>query len=116
MIVGSVTESGKSMPLPDQAKLPVSQDTAQRDDDTKKAVQAPSLTELSELASDAQKNMKIIHNVNLQFSVNKESGRIMVTVTDEATGKVIREIPPEEIVRFAEKFDEMVGMIFDKKG
>ena len=36
MIVGSVTESGKSMPLPDQAKLPVSQDTAQRDDDTKK--------------------------------------------------------------------------------
>jgi flagellar protein FlaG len=116
MIVGSVTDSGKSMSLPDQARLLVSQDTAQRDDDTKKAVQAPSLTELSELASDAQKNMNIIHNVNLQFSVNKESGRIMVTVTDEATGKVIREIPPEEIVRFAEKFDEMVGMIFDKKG
>jgi len=78
MIVGSVTESGKSIPLPDQARLPVSQDTSQRDDDTKKAVQAPSLTELSELASDAQKNMNIIHNVNLQFSVNKESGRIMV--------------------------------------
>ena len=116
MIVGSVTESGKSMPSADQAKLPVSQDTAHRNDDAKKAVQAPSLTELSELASDAQKNMNIIHNVNLQFTVNRESGRIMVTVTDEATGKVIREIPPEEIVRFAEKFDEMVGMIFDKKG
>ena len=35
MLVGSVTESGKSMSLPDQAKLPVSQDTAQRDEDTK---------------------------------------------------------------------------------
>jgi len=116
MLVEPVTKSGKSMPLADQAKLPVSQDTAQRSDDAKKAVQAPSLTELSELASDVQKNMNIIHNVNLQFSVNKESGRIMVTVTDEATGKVIREIPPEEIVRFAEKFDEMVGMIFDQKG
>jgi flagellar protein FlaG len=116
MIVGSVTESGKSMPMSDRARLPVSQDTAQRDDDAKKTVQAPSVTELSELASDAQKNMKIIHNVNLQFSVNKESGRIVVTVTDEETGKVIREIPPEEIVKFAEKFDEMVGMIFDKKG
>ena len=116
MLVEPVTKSGNSMPLADQAKLPVSQDTAQRSDDAKKAVQAPSLTELSELASDVQKNMNIIHNVNLQFSVNKESGRIMVIVTDEATGKVIREIPPEEIVRFAEKFDEMVGMIFDKKG
>ena len=116
MLVGSVTESGKSMPLADQAKLPVSQDTAQRNDDAKKAVQAPSLTELSDLASDVQKNMNIIHSVNLQFSVNKDSGRIMVIVTDETTGKVIREIPPEEIVRFAEKFDEMVGMIFDKKG
>ena len=116
MIVGSVTESGKSMPLADQAKLPVSQDTAQRNDDTKKAVQASSLTELSKLASDVQKNMNIIHNVNLQFSVNKESGRVMVIVTDEISGKVIREIPPEEIVRFAEKFDEMVGMLFDKKG
>jgi len=71
---------------------------------------------LSEVASEAQKNMNIIHNVNLQFTVNKESGGIMVTVTDEATGKVIREIPLEEIVRFEEKFDEMVGMIFDKKG
>ena len=116
MLVGSMTESGKSIPLADQAKLPVSQSTAQRNDDAKKAVQAPSLTELSELASDAQKDMNIIHNVNLQFSVDKESGRIMITVTDEATGKVTREIPPEEIVRFAEKFDEMVGMIFDKKG
>ena len=116
MLVGSVTESGKSMPSADQAKLPVSRDTAQRNDDAKKAVQSPSLTELSELVSDVQKNMNIIHNVNLQFSVNKDSGRIMVIVTDETTGKVIREIPPEEIVRFAEKFGEMVGMIFDKKG
>jgi uncharacterized FlaG/YvyC family protein len=116
MPVESVTEPGKSMPLSDQVRLPVNQDTAQKGDDVKKAVQTPSLTKLSELASDAQKNMNIIHKVNLQFSVNKESGRIMATVTDEPTCKVIREIPHEEIVRFAEKFDEMVGMIFDKKG
>ncbi|MGB5993494.1 MAG: flagellar protein FlaG, partial [Desulfobacterales bacterium] len=72
--------------------------------------------ELSELATDVQKNVNIIHNVDLQFSVNKDSGRIMVTVTDKDTGEVIREIPPSEIVKFAEKFDEMVGMIFDQKG
>ena len=116
MLVEPVTESGKNMSLSTQEQLPANQKTSQRDDNPEKAVQTPSLAELSELAADVQKNMNIIHNVDLQFSVNKDSGRIMVTVTDEATGKVIREIPPEEIVRFAEKFDEMVGMIFDQRG
>lgn len=116
MLVKPITSSGKNIPLSDQPKLPADQEAVQRDENIKKSLQAPSLSELSELASDVQKNIDIIHNVDLQFSVNKESGRIMVTVTDEVTGKVVREIPPEEMVRFAEKFDEMVGMIFDEKG
>jgi len=116
MLVEPVTESGKSMALSPQVKLPTDQDSAQRNDDAKKSVQTLSSVELGELATDVQKNMNIIHNVNLKFSVNKDSGRIMITVTDEATGEVIREIPPSELVKFADKFDEMVGMIFDEKG
>jgi len=116
MLVEPVTGSGKSAALSSQTSLPANQETAQRDGNDGKSAQTLSSAELSELATDVQKNMNIIHNVDLKFSVNKDSGRIMVTVTDEATGEVIREIPPEEIVRFAEKFDEMVGMIFDKKG
>lgn len=116
MLLEPVTGSGKNMSLSTQVELPIDQEAAQRDGEAKKSVQAPSLAELSELASDVQKNMNIIHNVDLHFSVNKDSGRIMVTVTDEKTGEVIREIPPSEIVKFAEKFHEMVGMIFDKKG
>ena len=116
MLVEPVTGSGKGAVLSSQARLSAGQETAQRDDNAEKSVQTLSSTELSVLASDAQKNIDIIHNVNLQFSVNKNSGRIVVTVTDEATGKVIREIPPSELIKFAEKFDEMVGMIFDQKG
>jgi flagellar protein FlaG len=41
---------------------------------------------------------------------------MMVTVTDESSGKVIREIPSREILELAAKIDEMVGMIFDQKG
>ena len=116
MLVKPVTGSGESIALSSQTRLPAGQEAIQRYDNAEKSVQTLSPAELSELAADTQKNMNIIHNVNLQFSVNKESGRVMVIVTDETTGKVIREIPPEEIVKFAEKFDEMVGMIFDKKG
>jgi len=116
MVIEPVTGSGKSMSLSSQALPPANQETVQRDDNAEKSVQTPNLVELSELATNMQKNMNIMHNVDLQFSVNKNSGRIMVTVTDEDSGKVIREIPSSELVKFADKFDEMVGMIFDQKG
>ena len=116
MLVKPVTGSGKSTVLSSQARLPGGQETAQRGNNAQESVQTLSSTELSVLAADAQKNIDIIHNVKLQFSVNKDSGRIVITVTDEATGEVVREIPPSELVKFAEKFDEMVGMIFDQKG
>jgi flagellar protein FlaG len=116
MLIESITGSGKSPDLSNQLQLPAGQKTAQLVDNAEKSVQKPSSAELSEMAKDVQKNMSIIHNVELKFSVNKDSGRIIITVTDEATGEVIREIPPSEFVKFADKFDEMVGMIFDKKG
>ena len=116
MLVEPVTGPGKSAALSNQASLPAGQGPAKREDHAEKSVQTLSSAELSELATDVQKNMNIIHNVDLKFSVNKDSGRIMVTVSNEATGEVIREIPPSELVKFAEKFDEMVGMIFDQKG
>jgi flagellar protein FlaG len=116
MLVETMTGPGKSAALSNQASLSANQETAQSDGNAEKSVQTLSSVELSELATDVQKNMNIIHNVDLRFSVNKDSGRIMITVTDEATGEVIREIPPSELVKFADKFDEMVGMIFDKKG
>ena len=116
MLIEPVTGAGKSITMSNQSRLPEGQETAQRDNNAEKSLQTLSSVELAELAADTQKNMNIIHNVDLQFTVIKDSGRIMVTVTDEATGKVIREIPPSELVKFAEKFDEMVGMIFDKKG
>ncbi|MEJ2658587.1 MAG: flagellar protein FlaG [Desulfobacterales bacterium] len=116
MLVEPVTESGKGMALSTQAKLPAGQETVQKDSGGLKSAQMPNLAELSEMASDIQKNLNIIHNVNLQFTVYKDSGQIMITVKDEETGKVIREIPPSEFIEFSKKFGEMVGMIFDRKG
>ena len=116
MLVEPVTGSGKSMALSPQVKLPTDQDAAQRNDDAKKSVQTLSLVELSELATDVQRNVNIIHNVDFQFSVHKASGKMMVTVVDESTGKVVREIPSQELLDLSAKIDEMVGMIFDQKG
>lgn len=71
---------------------------------------------LQELAEDVQTNLKIMHDVDLNFSVHESSGQVMVTVVNEVTGEKIREIPPKELLNLAAKFDEMIGMIFDQKG
>ena len=114
MFIEPVIETGKTVSLSSPAKLPNGQETAQKNDDSPKSAHAPNLGELSKMASDIQKNLNIMHDVRLKFSVQRDSGRIVITVTDETTGKVIREIPPAELVEFSAKFDEVVGKIFNR--
>ena len=116
MIVDPITVSGKSGSLPVQARLPAEQAIVQKDKEVQQPVKRTDLPDLAELAADVQKNLNIMHNVDLRFSVHKASGQMMITVIDESNGKVVREIPPSEILELAAKMDEMVGMIFDKKG
>ncbi len=68
---------------------------------------------IKELAEDIQKNLDSM-NINLAFSTyGKDDEKIAVTVTEKETGRVIREIPSEEVQRLAVKMEEMVGMIFN---
>ena len=110
------TVSVKSQAPAVQARLPAEQATNQKVKEVQQPVKSVDLPDLEELASDVQKNLNIMHNVDLQFSVHKASGQMMITVIDESTGKVVREIPSSEILELAAKMDEMVGMIFDQKG
>ena len=52
---------------------------------------------------------------SLRFAVDEDSGRTVVRVLDAHTEEVIRQIPSEETLRFAEYVDGLVGMIFNKK-
>lgn len=40
-------------------------------------------------------------NRYLEFRIDQESGRMVVTVKDKSTGETIRQIPSEEIMRLA---------------
>jgi flagellar protein FlaG len=42
----------------------------------------------------------------LQFSVDKNSGRTVITVLDKETRQIIRQIPPEDAVNFARRLNE----------
>ena len=116
MRVEPITASVKSEAPAVQARLPAEQATNQKDKEVQQPVKSLDLPDLEELAADVLKNLNIMHNVDLQFSLHKASGQMMVTVVDESTGKVVREIPSSEILELAARMDEMVGMIFDQKG
>lgn len=52
--------------------------------------------------------------VKLEFEIYKESGTVQVKVLDPENEKVIREIPPDEILDLAESIEEMVGLFVNR--
>ncbi len=56
-----------------------------------------------------------IFNRRLDFKIDEETNRIMVKVIDTETNKVVKEIPPEQLVRLAAKIQEMVGLLVDEE-
>ena len=73
------------------------------------------VSDMVKLAADVRKSLNAMHGVNMNFSIHEASGQVMVTISDEETKEVVREIPPSEFLNLAAKLDEMVGILFDQK-
>ena len=117
MLVEPVKGVGKTLVPPAQARLPAEREISQESRERgTNSPDAPELTQMTEAVADIQKNLNMIHNVDLQFSVHKASGEMMVIVREESTGDVIREIPPSEMLDLAARLGEMVGLLFDQTG
>lgn len=52
---------------------------------------------------------------DLKIQVDEKTGRVIVKVISKESGKVIREIPPEEMLDLAARIEEMTGILFDEK-
>lgn len=59
---------------------------------------------------------KVLEQINIQldFSYDKELNRMVVKVINKETGEVVRQIPPEEMLKIAKRMEEMVGVLLDK--
>ena len=53
--------------------------------------------------------------LNVGFSVNDESGRIVVRISDQGTGKLVRQIPSEETLEFARNVKSGKGLLLNTK-
>ncbi len=69
---------------------------------------------LKEMVGAIQEELEKL-NVRLVFNVDKKTGEIVVKIVDPKTNEVIRQIPPEELLRVREKLDELVGILFEAR-
>lgn len=72
-------------------------DTIQREESVVEIEQA--LGQISEFLQN--------RNTQLAFSVDEATDRRVVTVKDSSSGDVIRQIPSEEVLKFAERINEL---------
>lgn len=68
---------------------------------------------LVEAVSQVNRTMEI-YRTELRFILDEESEEIMVKVVNAETGEVIREIPPEWVLKIVADVKKMLGLILDK--
>jgi uncharacterized FlaG/YvyC family protein len=56
-----------------------------------------------------------LFNRRIDLRVDEETNRVVVKVIDTKTDKVIKEIPPEQILHLAAKIQEMIGLLVDEE-
>jgi len=93
-----------------------SQRSAQDERDVKSTGQSIKVTdEKLQKATEAMGKIAQVMNSHLNFSVDKSTGKTVVKIVNGDTGKVIRQIPPEETLRMMSKMRDIIGLLFDQK-
>jgi flagellar protein FlaG len=81
------------------------------------AVKSVSPAEEEMLKDAAVKANELVKTMNqqLQFSVDKDTGKTVVKVMDKESGELIRQIPSDEMLAIAKAFDTLKGLIIREK-
>jgi flagellar protein FlaG len=74
----------------------------------------PQQDQITKAVEEMQKTVGAIAT-DLRFSVDKDSGRLIVSVIDSKTHQVVRQIPSEDIMKMARNIDRMQGLLFSGK-
>jgi len=103
--VNAIVHEEERLRLPDSEKI----GAHQQDQEEKPGTQQ----KLAEAIRQINQTMEI-YNTELRFTIHEASGEIMVKVVKSETGEVIREIPPEYILKIVTYVKEILGLLLDK--
>ncbi len=92
-----ISGSGQQNAAPSLRKSPLSQE------------------ELAAAVQELNAAMQVV-NTSLSFSIDSVTKQTVVTVTDAQTHEVIRQIPPEDMLKVSDRIAELLGVMFDHAG
>ncbi|GMR05308.1 MAG: flagellar protein FlaG [Thermodesulfobacteriota bacterium] len=69
---------------------------------------------VDEVAAEVQIRLKRL-NTELRFEVDNDSRKTIVRIVDAESGKVIRQIPSEDLLAIRNRMDDLIGVLFDSK-
>jgi flagellar protein FlaG len=94
-------ETLPALPAPSQAAAPAEK-------------REPKPEEVKAAVKDIQEFVNTV-TTDVRFSVDKDTGRMIVSVVDSKTNQIVRQIPTEDIMKIAKNIDRMQGLIFSGK-
>ncbi len=59
--------------------------------------------------------LAIAFNKAIKFQIHEKTEQVYVEIVDKETGEVIKQIPPEEMIKIAVSVKEFLGLIVDEK-
>ncbi|MBK7090988.1 MAG: flagellar protein FlaG [bacterium] len=95
----------KIQPTPDQAAVNAKDSVPEADQKTQR-------DDLERMVQQINQEYSM-RNISLKFSIDEESGSLIIRVFDTANEKIIRQIPPESILAIRRRMSALLGDIFD---
>ena len=95
-------------PMEDISKVAVEKNKPKFDDEKN----------LENILKDFKKKLeklRIIFRGEAEFSIDRESNMIIVKIKDKETGEIIRQIPPEVVLKIAKSIEEFLGLLLDER-
>ncbi|RUM91140.1 MAG: flagellar biosynthesis protein FlaG [Thermovibrio sp.] len=83
-----------------------------KEEQRKKDIHSPEVIE--KIIEDLKKKLSML-NTQLQIKIDKDTDMLVVKVIDKETKKVIRQIPPEYVLKIAKYLDEITGILYNGK-
>lgn len=105
VVKGSAEIKGIDLP-PARQELSATGKTETESQDTKET--------LNEVVSDLNEFVQTLRR-ELQFSVDEDTGRSIVTVLNKETDEVVRQIPSEEVLAISSFLKSHAGLLIDTK-
>lgn len=109
MVDGYAVPAGRVEPLRPQGFEPATWESGRME----AARVEPSQPASTEEAEAAERTIRIFRDFH--YRIDEASGRIVVEIRDGVSGELIRQVPPEEMLRVARSIQAFLGLQIDRR-